>query len=102
MTARELLISVLRKTDPDTLSHRWPDHTIEQIADDILASRDEETLNSAADDYEAATREQYPGVIYGALRRIRAYKVGAYLRARADAATGYQSATEATDERTRP
>lgn len=83
MTARELLLTVLRKTDRASLAHRWPDHTIEQIADDILASRDEETLNSAADDYEAATREQYPGAIYGAIRRIRAYKVGAFLRARA-------------------
>lgn len=84
MTAHELLLSVLRKTDLASLRHRWPDHTIEQIADDILTSRDEETLNSAADDYEAATREQHPGVIYGAIRRTRAYKVGAYLRARAD------------------
>jgi hypothetical protein len=84
MTARELLLTILRKTDRASLAHRWPDATIEQIADDILASRDEETLNSAADDYEAATREQYPGAIYGAIRRIRAYKVGAFLRARAD------------------
>jgi hypothetical protein len=84
MTARELLLSVLRKTDLASLRHRWPDQTIEQIADDILTSRDEETLNSAADDYEAATSEQYPGAIYGSIRRTRAYKVGAYLRARAD------------------
>ncbi|MEU5322962.1 hypothetical protein AB0G67_40360 [Streptomyces sp. NPDC021056] len=89
MTARELLMSVLRKTDRASLKHRWPDQTIEQIADEILTSRDEETLNSAADDYEAATREQNPGPILGAIRRIRAYKAGAFLRARADAATGY-------------
>lgn len=93
MTARELLISVLRKTDLASLRHRWPDQTIEQIADDILTSRDEETLHKAADDYEAGTSEQNPGAILGAIRRIRAYKVGAYLRARADAATGFDSSS---------
>ncbi len=90
MTARELLISILRKTDQPALAQRWPDYTIEQIADHILTSRDEETLNSAADDYEAATREQYPGAIYGSIRRTRAYKVGAFLRARANEATGHE------------
>ena len=85
MTARELLLAVLEKNPPGDL---WPlfetGTSPEDIADHILTSRDEEALNSAADDYEAATREQYPGAIYGAIRRIRAYKVGAYLRARAD------------------
>jgi hypothetical protein len=85
VTARELLIAVLEQTP---LGDLWPlfetGTPIEEIADRILTSRDEETLNSAADDYEAATREQYPGAIYGAIRRTRAYKVGAFLRARAD------------------
>lgn len=94
MTARELLIIVIQQTRPADL---WPyfenEATPEQIADHILTSRDEETLNSAADDYEAATREQYPGPIYGAIRRIRAYKVGAFLRARANDATGHEGAT---------
>lgn len=84
MTARELLIAVLEKNPPRDL---WPlfetGTSIEDIADTILTSRDEETLNSAADDYEAATRERYPGALYGAIRRIRAYKIGDYLRARA-------------------
>lgn len=85
MTARELLLTVLRQTPTGALNHYFGDDaTPEQIADRILTSRDEETLNAAADDYEAATREQYPGFIYGAIRRIRAYKVGAFLRARAD------------------
>jgi hypothetical protein len=85
MTARELLLAALRQTPTGYLRHYFGDDaTLEQIADHILASRDEETLNSAADDYEAATREQYPGAIYGAIRRMRAYKVGAFLRARAD------------------
>lgn len=83
MTARELLVAVLQRTPPGDLSpHFEPGTPVEEIADYILLSRDEETLNSAADDYEAATREQYPGPIYGAIRRIRAYKVGAFLRAR--------------------
>lgn len=90
MTARDLLIIIVQQTRP---ADRWPhfdnEATPEQIADHILTSRDEETLNSAADDYEALTREQNPGPILGAIRRIRAYKVGAFLRARADAATGY-------------
>jgi hypothetical protein len=85
MTAREKLVAVLEQAP---LGDLWPlfepGTSIEEIADRILTSRDEETLNSAADDYEAATREQYPGAIYGAIRRIRAYKVGAYLRARAE------------------
>lgn len=86
MTARELLILVLQQTDRDFLDQHFEfDAEPGDIADEILSSRDEETLNSAADDYEAATREQYPGVIYGAIRRIRAYKVGAFLRARAEA-----------------
>lgn len=90
MTARELLIQILHQTDRITLTQRWgPEATVEAIADDILTSHDEETLHAAADDYEALTREQHPGVIYGAIRRIRSYKVGAYLRARADAATGF-------------
>ena len=91
MTARELLLLVLAKNPPGDL---WPTFetgtSLEDIADHILTSRDEETLNSAADDYEAATSEQYPGPIYGAIRRMRAYKVGAFLRARADEATGYE------------
>lgn len=85
MTARELLIAVLKKNQPGDL---WPlfetGTSIEDIANTILTSRDEETLNSAADDYEAATREQYPGPIYGAIRRMRANEVGAFLRARAE------------------
>ncbi|MEW2266944.1 hypothetical protein [Streptomyces sp. NPDC047868] len=93
MTARELLIAVLQKNPPGDL---WPlietGTSIEDIADLILTSRDEETLHSAADDYEALTSQQHPGVIYGAIRRIRAYKVGAFLRARADA-TGYDRST---------
>ncbi|MFD9443371.1 hypothetical protein [Streptomyces sp. NPDC060001] len=94
MTARELLIQILHQTDRVILTQRWgPEATVEAIADDILTGRDEETLHSAADDYEALTREQHPGIIYGAIRRIRAYKVGAYLRARADAATGHERAT---------
>lgn len=91
MTARELLLLVLSQNPPGDL---WPQFetgtSIQDIADHILTSRDEETLNSAADDYEAATREQYPGPIYGAIRRIRAYKVGTFLRARANKATGYE------------
>ena len=85
MTARELLLDVLQQTPTGYLRYRFgPDATPEQVTGYILTSRDEETLNSAADDYEAATRERYPGAIYGAIRRIRAYKVGAFLRARAD------------------
>jgi hypothetical protein len=91
VTARELLILVLSKNPPGDL---WPNFetgtSIEDIADHILTSRDEETLHSAADDYEAATREQYPGALYGSIRRTRAYKVGAFLRARANAATGHE------------
>ncbi|MGW2384452.1 hypothetical protein [Streptomyces sp. NPDC001658] len=90
MTARELLIIVVQQTrTADLCPYFENDATPEQIADHILTSRDEETLNSAADDYEAATSEQNPGPILGAIRRMRAYKVGAFLRARADAATGY-------------
>lgn len=90
MTARELLIQILRQTDRAILTQRWgPEITVEQAADDILTSRDEETLHAAADDYEAATSEQNPGPILGAIRRMRAYKVGAFLRARADTATGF-------------
>lgn len=85
MTARELLLAVLRQNPPSNLRPFFATDTpIEEIADHILTSRDEETLNSAADDYEAATREHYPGAIYGSIRRTRAYKVGAFLRARAD------------------
>lgn len=85
MTARELLLAVLQRTPPNDLRPWFETGTpLEEIADHILTSRDEETLNSAADDYEAATRERYPGAIYGAIRRIRAYKVGAFLRARAE------------------
>lgn len=85
MTARELLLVVLQKNPPADLRPLFETGTpIEEIADRILTSRDEETLNSAADDYEAATSEQYPGAIYGAIRRTRAYKVGTFLRARAD------------------
>lgn len=86
MTSRELLITVLRQTrNGEDLRPYFDDDTApEQIADHILTSRDEETLNSAADDYEALISEQHPGVILGAIQRIRAYKVGAYLRARAD------------------
>ncbi|MCX4911848.1 hypothetical protein [Streptomyces sp. NBC_00878] len=39
--------------------------------------------------YEAVDRVLW-AIAYGAIRRIRAYKVGAYLRARADTATGYE------------
>lgn len=85
MTSRELLIAVLEQTP---LGDLWPlfqpGTSMQEIADTILTSRDEETLNSAADDYEAATREQYPGPIYGAIRRMRANEVGAFLRARAE------------------
>jgi hypothetical protein len=85
MTARELLIAVLQQTSTDFLDARFEfDAELGDIADEILTSRDEETLNSAADDYEALVREQHPGVIYGAICRIRAYKVGAFLRARAE------------------
>lgn len=93
MTARELLILVVQQTRTADL---WPyfenEATPEQIADHILTSRDEETLNSAANDYEALTREQNPGAIFGAIQRIRAYKVGAYLRARADSQTTQEAA----------
>lgn len=85
MTARELLLEALRHTSTDYLdAHFGHDTSLDDIATHILTSRDEETLNSAADDYEAATREQHPGAIYGAIRRIRAYKVGAFLRVRAE------------------
>jgi hypothetical protein len=84
MTTRALLVLVLQQTDPAYLERRWPDLGVTEIADDILLGRDEETLNSAADDYEDRERELYPGPIYGAIRRIRAYKVGAFLRARAE------------------
>lgn len=88
MTARELLVAVLQQTSSDFLDDRFGhDAELDDIADRILCSRDEETLNSAADDYEARESEQYPGPVYGAIRRIRAYKVGAYLRARADQPT---------------
>ncbi len=91
MTARELLIAVLQQTSTDFLDDRFGyDAELGDIADNILTSRDEETLNSAADDYEAREAEQYPGVIYGAIRRIRAYKVGAYLRDRVDYRGGEQ------------
>jgi hypothetical protein len=84
VTSRELLLAVLQAPASDLRPYFDADATPEQIADHILTSRDEETLNAAADDYEDLTREQYPGPIYGAIRRIRAYKVGAYLRARAN------------------
>lgn len=88
MTARELLIKVLQQTSTDYLDERFGfDADLGAIADEILTSRDEETLNSAADDYEALTRERNPGAIFGAIQRIRAYKVGAYLRARAEQTT---------------
>lgn len=94
MTSRELLIAILHQTDRVTLTQRWgPEASVEEIADSILTSRDEETLNSAADDYEARECEEYPGVIYGAIRRIRAYKVGAFLRDRAAEATGDERTT---------
>lgn len=85
MTARELLISVLQHTSTDFLDDRFGyDTELSDIADEILTSRDEETLHRAADTYEASEAEKYPGAIYGAIRRIRAYKVGAFLRAMAE------------------
>lgn len=45
-------------------------------------------LRKAADDYERAEAERHPGAIHGAIRRIRAYKVGSRLRRMADAAEG--------------
>ncbi|MEU2402784.1 hypothetical protein ABZ609_00360 [Streptomyces rubiginosohelvolus] len=83
-TTRSLLIDVLGHTSSDYLDAHWPDQDLTQIADRILTSRDEETLHRAADEYERDQAAQYPGAIYGAIRRIRAYKVGAYLRAKAD------------------
>lgn len=38
----------------------------------------------AADEIETETSAQYPGAIYGAIRRIRAYKTAGFLRRRAD------------------
>lgn len=94
VTARDLLIEVLLNTPRGYLDHTFgEDAGLDQIADHILTSRDEETLNAAADDYEDLIREQNPGVILGAIRRIRAYKVGAFLRARADTATGFERTT---------
>lgn len=86
-TARSLLIDALGYTSTDYLDAHWPDLDLTQIADYILTSRDEETLNRAADEYERDQAAQYPGAIYGAIRRIRSFKVGAYLRDRADDAT---------------
>ncbi|MFE1950003.1 hypothetical protein ACFW9D_05975 [Streptomyces sp. NPDC059524] len=84
MIAHELLVRVLERTSTDYLDEQFgPDTSLAEIADHILFSRDEEVLNAAADDYEAATRERHPGAIYGAIRRIQAAKVGAMLRARA-------------------
>lgn len=86
-TARSALIDALGHTSSDYLDAHWPDLDLTQIADHILTSRDEETLHRAADHYERDQADRYPGAIYGAIRRIRSYKVGAYLRAMADTAT---------------
>lgn len=86
-TARDALVDVLGYTSTDYLDAHWPDLDLTQIADHILTSRDEETLHRAADEYERDQAAQYPGAIYGAIRRIRSFKVGAYLRAMADTAT---------------
>jgi hypothetical protein len=86
--ARSVLVDALNHTSSDYLDHHFGhDHDLEQIADIILTSRDEETLYRAADEYERDQADQHPGAIYGAIRRIRSFKVGAYLRAMAVAAT---------------
>ena len=83
--ARSVLVDALNHTSSDYLDVRFgTELNLGQIADYILASRDEETLHRAADEYERDQAEQYPGAVYGAIRRIRSYKVGAYLRAMAD------------------
>ncbi|MEU1122154.1 hypothetical protein ABZ371_00840 [Streptomyces sp. NPDC005899] len=87
-TARSILIEALGYTSTDYLDARFGTGlNLGQIADHILTSRDEETLHRAADEYEHDQADQYPGAIYGAIRRIRSFKVGAYLRAMADEAT---------------
>ncbi|MFF7270239.1 hypothetical protein [Streptomyces cyaneofuscatus] len=57
--------------------------TPEELVDAYQA----EVLHRAADEYERNQAAQYPGAIYGAIRRIRSFKVGAYLRAMANDAT---------------
>ncbi|MFF6844712.1 hypothetical protein ACFY8X_38980 [Streptomyces tanashiensis] len=88
MTPRELLLGVLAHTSTDYLDERFGmDEELRDIADYILSSCNEDILNKAADTYEREQAEQYPGAIYGAIRRIRAYKVGAWLRRMADEET---------------
>lgn len=85
MTPRELLIDVLAHTSSDYLDANFAvDEDLGDIADYILRSCNEDILNKAADAYERDQAEQHPGPIYGAFRRIRAYKVGAFLRRMAD------------------
>lgn len=85
MTPRELLLDVLAHTSSDYLGDRFGmDQGLDGIAKYILSSCNEDILNKAADTYEREQAEQYPGAIYGAIRRIRAYKVGAWIRRMAE------------------
>jgi hypothetical protein len=92
LTARDQLIEVLREAQTDYLRYIWPDASLEEIADHILTGRDEETLNAAADAYEKQQATEYPGPLYGTVKRMAAYKVGTFLRDRADEATGHEGA----------